>query len=533
MSTDKLQALHKALADAFAESPRISTHVESSHPVFDHEALSGIFGESPPISTNTRLARQNLDQEAFAEILRQPLPISTQTTPPHPAFDRESLAEIFDHPSTDPAGTKASPPSFDHPALAEILSEPQPVPIDPQLSPFSFDTGPTSAPHSGQLDNEGPAAKTVVAAPHTDAEDAPPQRAKSLLAKLHHIFSTKAEPPPSGIEMDPSSPSPSGQLREQEPVAKAIAFPTNDENGRPQQTTSRPTDPPPPGFERKSPPPRLAGQPGNQRPAVQTIAAPPADSANAQAQQARSSLIGPVPPSSINMEPSPPIFGEKRSRPVLLGRSDSLEPAAKADQPDNLEPTASAAPSDADSTGARHEWPSQTEPRLISISGETPSAAREKETSRPPLHSRSDNLEPAAETVAIALPASTENARPQRATSLLTAEAPATNPAKPPPLRMFAKEPPRLDPASRTVSVAPPPDTEGAVTRAQQARSLLAELDLNTAIRLRWVMRDIRSERTKLSPPSENDLVALVELGLVEMREGLPRLTALGVLALD
>lgn len=233
------------------------------------------------------------------------------------------------------------------------------------------------------------------------------------------------------------------------------------------------------------------------------------------------------------MEPSPPIFGEKRSRPVLLGRSDSLEPAAKADQPDNLEPTASAAPSDADSTGARHEWPSQTEPRLISISGETPSAAREKETSRPPLHSRSDNLEPAAETVAIALPASTENARPQRATSLLTAEAPATNPAKPPPLRMFAKEPPRLDPASRTVSVAPPPDTEGAVTRAQQARSLLAELDLNTAIRLRWVMRDIRSERTKLSPPSENDLVALVELGLVEMREGLPRLTALGVLALD
>lgn len=531
MSTDKLQALDKALADAFAESARISTHVESSHPVFDHEALSGIFGESPPISTNTRPARQTLDQEAFAEILRQPLPISTQTTPPHPAFDRDSLAEIFGHPSTDPAGTKASPPSFDHPALAEILSEPKPVPIDPQLSPFSFDTGPTSAPHSGQLDNEGPAAKTVVPAPHTDAEDAPPQRAKSLLAKLHHIFSTKAEPPPSGIEKDPSSPSPSGQLREQEPVAKAIAFPNNDENGRPQQTTSRPTDPPPPGFERKSPPPRLAGQPGNQRPAVQTIAAPPADSADAQAQQARSSLIGPVPPSSTNMEP-----------------------------------TASAAPGDADSTRARHEWPSQTEPRLISIRGETPSAAREKATSRPHLPSQTDNLEPAAEIVAVALPDSTESARPQRATSLLTAEAPATNPdtrsspanfptqrprapqldnaglaastvatgpAKPPPLRMFAKEPPRLDPASRTVSVAPPPETEGAVTQAQQARSLLAELDLNTAIRLRWVMRDIRSKRTKLSPPSENDLVALVELGLVEMQEGLPRLTALGVLALD
>lgn len=71
------------------------------------------------------------------------------------------------------------------------------------------------------------------------------------------------------------------------------------------------------------------------------------------------------------------------------------------------------------------------------------------------------------------------------------------------------------------------------MTQAQQARSFLTELDLNTAIRLRWVMRDIRSERTKLSPPSENDLVALVELGLVEMQEGLPRLTAQGVLALD
>ena len=71
------------------------------------------------------------------------------------------------------------------------------------------------------------------------------------------------------------------------------------------------------------------------------------------------------------------------------------------------------------------------------------------------------------------------------------------------------------------------------MTRAQQAKSLLDELDLNTAIRLRWVMRDIRGKRTAISPAGENDLAALVELGLVEIREQLPGLTALGLLALD
>jgi hypothetical protein len=71
------------------------------------------------------------------------------------------------------------------------------------------------------------------------------------------------------------------------------------------------------------------------------------------------------------------------------------------------------------------------------------------------------------------------------------------------------------------------------VRRAEQAKSLLAGLDLDTAIRLRWAMRDIRAKRTKSSPVSENDLAALIDLGFAEMREGIPRLTGLGVLALD
>jgi hypothetical protein len=85
----------------------------------------------------------------------------------------------------------------------------------------------------------------------------------------------------------------------------------------------------------------------------------------------------------------------------------------------------------------------------------------------------------------------------------------------------------------RAVAVAPPTDAESAVRQAEQAKSLLAGLDLDTAIRLRWVMRDIRGKRTKMSPLSENDLAALIDLGFVEMREGIPRLTGLGVLALD
>jgi hypothetical protein len=46
-------------------------------------------------------------------------------------------------------------------------------------------------------------------------------------------------------------------------------------------------------------------------------------------------------------------------------------------------------------------------------------------------------------------------------------------------------------------------------------------------------MRDIRGKRTKMSPVSDNDLAALMDLGFVEMRDGIPRLTDLGVLTLD
>ena len=94
-------------------------------------------------------------------------------------------------------------------------------------------------------------------------------------------------------------------------------------------------------------------------------------------------------------------------------------------------------------------------------------------------------------------------------------------------------QPNEEEPAVQAPAVDAPPEAEDAVRRAEQAKSLLAGLGLDTAIRLRWAMRDIRGKRTKMSPVSEKDLAALMDLGFVEMREGIPRLTGLGVFALD
>jgi hypothetical protein len=61
----------------------------------------------------------------------------------------------------------------------------------------------------------------------------------------------------------------------------------------------------------------------------------------------------------------------------------------------------------------------------------------------------------------------------------------------------------------------------------------LAEFDLDRAIELRWTLRDIEAKRLKLSPVSDADLRALIDLGLVEMRDDTPVLTNVGHDALD
>ena len=48
----------------------------------------------------------------------------------------------------------------------------------------------------------------------------------------------------------------------------------------------------------------------------------------------------------------------------------------------------------------------------------------------------------------------------------------------------------------------------------QSGSPLLDVLNLDTAIHLRWVLRDIKATRTKLSPVSPDDLQTLIEMGL-------------------
>jgi len=172
------------------------------------------------------------------------------------------------------------------------------------------------------------------------------------------------------------------------------------------------------------------------------------------------------------------------------------------------------------------------------LTGKPSTPALKKEASRSTLASQPDNAGMPVETVAH--PTDAESALVPQTKSLLT-EMPAlasTDAKSSAPI--FEKQRSSVSdqqanavPTAKAAAVAPPTDTENAVTRAQQAKALLDGLGLNTAIHLRWVMRDIRSKRTKFSPVSANDLTTLVELGLVEIREELPRLTGLGFLALD
>ena len=72
---------------------------------------------------------------------------------------------------------------------------------------------------------------------------------------------------------------------------------------------------------------------------------------------------------------------------------------------------------------------------------------------------------------------------------------------------------------------------EGEVTKPSDLQ--MPHLDVDTAIRLRWALRDIKGRRTRLSPVTPDDLAKLIELGLVEMQDDAPMITAEGDRALD
>jgi hypothetical protein len=59
-----------------------------------------------------------------------------------------------------------------------------------------------------------------------------------------------------------------------------------------------------------------------------------------------------------------------------------------------------------------------------------------------------------------------------------------------------------------------------------------APTDRERSIVLRWVLRDIKADRLKLSPVDQHDLRDLIGMGLVEMRNDAPVLTNAGVNAI-
>jgi hypothetical protein len=60
-----------------------------------------------------------------------------------------------------------------------------------------------------------------------------------------------------------------------------------------------------------------------------------------------------------------------------------------------------------------------------------------------------------------------------------------------------------------------------------------AAVESDRMIVLRWVLRDIRSNRLKWWPIKQHDLLILIEMGLVEMPDGVSVLTNKGARAID
>ena len=125
-------------------------------------------------------------------------------------------------------------------------------------------------------------------------------------------------------------------------------------------------------------------------------------------------------------------------------------------------------------------------------------------------------------------------------------EDPVAQIANAPSFQLAAESP--ADPASSEVVTPPEPDivlpaptplapAAGGSVDAQMSNLLKAivEPDINTvradrdrAISLRWVLRDIKSNRLNWSPVSQYDLQILIITGLVEMRNDAPVLTNAG-----
>ena len=283
------------------------------------------------------------------------------------------------------------------------------------------------------------------------------RRAKSLLAKLHHIFSTKEEPLLSNVEKDTLPPSLSGQQHTPEPIAKAISTPA--EGALPQPANSLLAEMSPLSFEQEPTSPRLASQPGNARATEDVVATFTTDDASTWSPQTE------LPPLISKVTELPPPLETEPSQPILSGQSDFA-----------------AAPTDAESAGARQANSFSVElPPLNPIDSKIGPLIRQ-ETSHPTLTGQPDNLESAA-ALAAAPPTDTEPARPQQAESYLVEVPLLISTDIEPSLPNFQGEPspPTLsgrleNTASMASTVTPFPPTNTESAPRQRLSRLLAEL---------------------------------------------------------
>ena len=121
MSSDKLQAVHEALANVFNESNLNATGTDTSHAAFDHETLSEAFSEPHLKAANTEQSFARFDYAAltgifseppterpsptsfdpeFAEMLSERPPLSSNTQPPRPGFDDQAFADDIERTSS-------------------------------------------------------------------------------------------------------------------------------------------------------------------------------------------------------------------------------------------------------------------------------------------------------------------------------------------------------------------------------------------------------------------------------------------------
>jgi hypothetical protein len=92
----------------------------------------------------------------------------------------------------------------------------------------------------------------------------------------------------------------------------------------------------------------------------------------------------------------------------------------------------------------------------------------------------------------------------------------------------FSPPEPPVDPVRESLESAP----QDPIEVEKPPTSKLEDLPSDEAIHLRWSLRDIRARRWKMSPIKATHMEKLLEIGLIEMRDGIPVLTDAGLSAI-